>query len=350
MLTITIDGRSVDVPPGATILEAARRAGIVIPTLCHRDDLPPQGSCMVCAVKLAGRDAMVPACVMLAEDGMIVQSETDEVRAVRRAALELLLSDHVGDCAAPCRQADEHHVDWAEMVRRVAAGDLSGALAALEDACPPGTPAGKIDARKAMRACRRGQHDAPLALDRLLRHVLDSAGRAFAPRGPAAPPQSFSVHMGRLSEPEMRQLVSQASAAGPIIPAVGPEGDYTPDEVRAEAARCLHCDCRAARTCALRHWAEVYGARPGRYAGAPRRAFEQRLDHPRVVFEPGKCIDCGLCVRICQRRGERLGLAFVGRGFDVRVGVPLGGALSDALTTAAEECVSACPTGALAWK
>jgi NADH dehydrogenase/NADH:ubiquinone oxidoreductase subunit G len=69
-----------------------------------------------------------------------------------------------------------------------------------------------------------------------------------------------------------------------------------------------------------------------------------------VIFEPGKCIDCGLCIQIAAAAGETLGLAFVGRGFDVRVAVPLDHSLEAALQKVAAQCVAACPTAALAWK
>ena len=77
------------------------------------------------------------------------------------------------------------------------------------------------------------------------------------------------------------------------------------------------------------------------------RVFEQ-MEHPQIVYESGKCIACGLCIRIAHREGEKLGLAFIGRGFDVRVGVPFGKSLAEALTKSALACAAACPTGALA--
>jgi NADH dehydrogenase/NADH:ubiquinone oxidoreductase subunit G len=69
-----------------------------------------------------------------------------------------------------------------------------------------------------------------------------------------------------------------------------------------------------------------------------------------VIFEPGKCIDCGLCIQIATVAKEPLGLTFVGRGFDVRVGVPFDRSLEEALGRVAAECIAACPTAALAWR
>ena len=68
------------------------------------------------------------------------------------------------------------------------------------------------------------------------------------------------------------------------------------------------------------------------------------------MYESGKCIACGICVTLTREMGEDLGLAFIGRGFDVRVGVPFDAPLKDALRQAARRCVTHCPTGALAEK
>jgi NADH dehydrogenase/NADH:ubiquinone oxidoreductase subunit G len=92
-----LDGKPVSAEPGDMIFDAAQRAGVDIPALCRLPELkPPLTSCLVCLVKLNGK--FVPSCAVPVEEGMVVESETDEVRAMRRSALELLLSDHIGHC------------------------------------------------------------------------------------------------------------------------------------------------------------------------------------------------------------------------------------------------------------
>jgi len=102
-MQITLDGKLVSAESGETILDVARRTGIDIPTLCHLPEIkPPSTSCLVCLVKLndgvtqSGR--FVPSCAVLVEDGMVIESETEEVRSMRQSALELLLSDHISHC------------------------------------------------------------------------------------------------------------------------------------------------------------------------------------------------------------------------------------------------------------
>jgi ferredoxin len=154
---------------------------------------------------------------------------------------------------------------------------------------------------------------------------------------------------GRRKPTALRMTRPQISQSTKNLPRVVPRGEhagFTDEEARAEALRCLHCDCHKLDTCRLRKYAEMYGADGRRYRG-PRRRIGPREEHAGVVYEPGKCILCGLCVQIAQAAGETLGLAFIGRGFDVRVGVPFNEPLSEALRSAAKECIAACPTGAL---
>jgi predicted molibdopterin-dependent oxidoreductase YjgC len=103
-IEITIDGKRVVVPEGATILEATRKLGIETPTLCFLETLTPVNACRICVVELEGSRTLVPACSRKAEAGMIVQTESERVRLSRRLVLEFLASA-VDVSTAPTMQA-----------------------------------------------------------------------------------------------------------------------------------------------------------------------------------------------------------------------------------------------------
>lgn len=97
-ITLTIDGREVQAAKGMTVLEAARAAGIKIPTLCYHPELRPEGACRLCVVEVKGAKSLVASCVMPASNGMEVKTNTAFVREARRTALELLLANHPFEC------------------------------------------------------------------------------------------------------------------------------------------------------------------------------------------------------------------------------------------------------------
>ncbi len=175
------------------------------------------------------------------------------------------------------------------------------------------------------------------------RFLADADAQATAPR------KRFDSKIGPLIEGEIDEFAKESEPTNRVAPS-SPGGGFSPDEAAREARRCLHCDCRKADSCALRRYADEYQASQQRYSGAKRRRFERILQHANVVYEPGKCIKCGLCVRITRQAGERLGLTFIGRGFDLRIGVPFDEPLAAGLEKTAAECVRACPTGALSFR
>ena len=90
MVELSVDGQSVRVLEGSTILDACRLLGIDTPTLCYGDTLTPVNVCRVCVVELEGARTLVPSCSRKAEDGMVVRTDTERVRTSRRLVLELL--------------------------------------------------------------------------------------------------------------------------------------------------------------------------------------------------------------------------------------------------------------------
>ena len=506
MPVLTIDHHPVSVPDGSTILDAAVAAGVAIPTICFRGGCSASTSCMVCVVKLHGRANFVPACSMPAEDGMEVESETPEVFAARRTALELLLSDHAGDCEAPCRFLCPAGINIPEMLRAIGRNAWEESLEIIRRDTPLAAVLGYTCSRPCEKGCRRGIADKSVDICTLKRNVAVWGLESNIPdsRPPAEPREEtvavigagpagitaayflrrwgFQVTIfekashagGRLRTEYETQLpayilrrelqfalpegipefqvnydspvedeetfydltsdfgavliaapqdflkekltsqrkscatrlpnvfaagsgvIAESSGKKPIIRSVAegrdaaesirqflahrqPEGKEafysvrlgkpTKDEMDSllgsrrppsggelpndnplrfsaatEAARCLHCDCRAAETCRLRIHAREYHADAKRFsAETPRRENLVDARHTKILFESGKCIACGLCIQS--------GLAWFGRGYDVRVGIPFADLPEDAIPPdLLEECVRRCPTAAIAWR
>jgi ferredoxin len=533
-VAITIDGKPVELENGQTILDGARKLGIDIPTLCFLERTGPMTSCLVCIVKLKlnGRTSVVPSCGMKVVPGMVIESETDEMRQMRRTALELLLSDHVGDCFAPCQRICPLKLEIPEMLRHVSESRLDDAVTLVRETLPLASVTGRLCNRPCEQGCRRGTWDDSMAIRDTERNVADAAFRtSFTPRckpatgrkvaivgsGPAGlsaawlltreghactvltrsssaggtlrtksaellepvpgtdssvvdnevrllgamgiafrcssnvaaaqlnelastfdavilaigdtaksqapalglaatttglksdpgtalttianvfvagaaakpipqvtraisegqavarcvdqflkgepilrPGKTFSSIMGKVDKDEVEAFVKSTCSpngshrscgtCGVVRESEGAPGAPTGGvDASTEALRCLHCDCRAVGDCSLQYYSDKLGADPGRFR-QHRRRFEQH-EHPGdILYEPGKCILCGICVEIAKQASEPLGLTFVGRGFDVRVAAPMNKEFESGLQKVAAECVEGCPTGAISFR
>ncbi len=99
MVHITINGTVLEVPEGANVLTAALENGIYIPHLCHHKDLNPLGSCRMCIVEVEGQKGVTTSCTLKAKEGMVIRTDSDEIKRLRMLALELLLTGHPEDCS-----------------------------------------------------------------------------------------------------------------------------------------------------------------------------------------------------------------------------------------------------------
>ncbi len=519
MPRVTIDNQTIDVPEGSTVLQAARKLGIDIPTLCHYDGLKPETSCMICLVKLADRNGLVPSCATPVEDGMCVESETPEVHQVRKTGLELLLTDHLGDCVAPCQHTCPTHMNIPQMLRQVAAGELEDAIETVKQDIALPAVLGRVCPDLCERTCRRNDVDSPAAICLVKRHVADvdlatqrpylppqqpatgkrvaiigagptglscayhlqqfghactifdehaepggmlltdfdetqlprsvlagevgvirelgavfemnvrigaeksiadlsrdfdavlvaagamkdaqiealglpascgrlqvnlkthetplagvfAAGDAALPskmavrsvaagksaarcidlyvsgQGVTGAHKMFNVRIGKLAKEEVDSVAAGASEVDRVVPIHGVTGGLTAEEAQQESARCLHCDCSSHGDCGLQGFADRYGVTAPKNPSR-RQELARHYQHANIIFEPGKCILCGLCVQVAREAGEPLGLTFIGRGFDVRIDVPFDGTLADGLQKVGERCAEVCPVGALSKK
>ncbi|MFW6169267.1 MAG: 2Fe-2S iron-sulfur cluster-binding protein [Planctomycetota bacterium] len=514
MPTITIDDQTVEVRDGATILEAAEQLNIEIPTLCFMKGYTPSTSCLVCAVKDRKTGKYLPACATRAVDAMQLDNITDEVSDMRRMALELLLSNHAGDCLAPCFFACPAHMDIPLMLEQIGQRNVHEAIKTVKRDIALPAVLGRICPKPCEKACRRKGIDTPVAICELKRYVADADLDTEDPYMPACRPATgsqvaivglgptglaasyylrqqghecvvyekqpeaggrlrvevdakdlprsvldreieqvlrlgtqvhwetaivekekldslreqfdavllacgavevqqverwgltparrgitvdrgtyqteseglfaagnavrgkglvvrsvadgkeaaqtidsylsegkvrgvsrpFSSKMNKLSEQELAQFLEGSESAAREEPEEGQE--YTADAAATQADRCLACDCVAHGDCKLERYSIMYQADPGRFSGQ-RRRYEVVNRHGNVIFEPGKCIKCELCVKIAASAQQPLGLSFVGRGFDTEVQVPFGDNMDAALSEVARRCVECCPTAAL---
>jgi len=99
VLTLTVDGIEVAVPAGASLLDAVRAAGAELPTLCHLDGLTPVAACRLCLVEVEGSGKLQPACATAAVEGVVIQTQTPELREYRRMAVELFFAEGNHICA-----------------------------------------------------------------------------------------------------------------------------------------------------------------------------------------------------------------------------------------------------------
>jgi len=131
-MKLEINGRTVEANAGDTVLAAARRAGVKIPTLCHYEGLPPSGACRMCVVEIEGQRGLVPSCAFPAANGLKVQTHSPRAIDARRTLVELLLANHPDDCLYCARNGECQLQDLAEQLgvrrRRYFGGRTPGRL------------------------------------------------------------------------------------------------------------------------------------------------------------------------------------------------------------------------------
>jgi ferredoxin len=518
LITLTINDRKVTVPPGCTILQAAQKTNIEIPTLCFLKDFEPYTSCMICVVHDIQSNQLIPACSARVVEGMEIQTENINVQEARKDTLDLLLSEHVGNCEAPCMRACPAYMNIPLMIRQIKEYRFEEAIRTVKKNIALPAVLGRICPAPCERGCNRRYLDQEISIcllkrfvadfdlsstspyipeckdnsgkkvaiigsgpaglaaayylaqeghacniydqkeqpggllryavpdDKLEKRILDaeietirvlgvtfrmkkSLGRDFSlaeihkeynavilaigvidsgqkyltgikqfSHGIAVNKKTFETDipgifaggnaisegrmairslahgkfiatsvnqllnnqymtgfrrrfnsvMGRLMDGEGQQYAKQASHLAPVNPQQGISLGYREIEAVQESERCFRCDCRKKSTCNLRKYADKYEATQLRFKTSGRKRFELDVTHDEVLYEPGKCIKCGLCVKITEKVGEKFGLTFINRGFNIRVAVPLKEDIKKGLEIAALQCVEACPTAALA--
>ncbi|MCL2400090.1 MAG: FAD-dependent oxidoreductase [Defluviitaleaceae bacterium] len=166
-MTITLNKKEVQVQPGQTILEVAQSNDVAIPTLCHDPRVLPQGNCGLCIVEVEGQQQLKRACATEVMPGMVINTESPRVKDTRKTLLELLLSNHTGDCRAPCMLACPAQTDCQGYVALIANGQYKEAASLIREKLPLPSSIGRICPHPCETECRRKLAESPVNISAL---------------------------------------------------------------------------------------------------------------------------------------------------------------------------------------
>lgn len=172
-VSITLDNIRVEAPAGSTIREVAEANGIHIPTFCYDDRLKPYASCFLCVVEVENARGLLPACSTQVTPGMVIRTGSEKVMKARKVALELLLSDHAGDCVAPCESTCPAHIDIQGYIAHIANGNPEAAVRLIKKSNPLPVVCGRICPHPCELQCRRGLVDEPVSINPLKRFASE---------------------------------------------------------------------------------------------------------------------------------------------------------------------------------
>src|SRR5690554_419042 len=173
VIHLNINGKEVKGNAGDTILDIAKANGIEIPTMCFDERVEIYGSCGLCVVEVEGVPKLLRACATIASDGMIINTNSPVIRSSRKTALDLLLSDHVGDCYAPCKRACPGNTDCQGYVGLIANGEFKEALKLIKEQLPLPASIGRVCPHPCEDACRRQLVEEPVSIAYLKSFVAD---------------------------------------------------------------------------------------------------------------------------------------------------------------------------------
>lgn len=183
-IKVTINGKEITAEKGQTILQIAEKNGIEIPTLCYIEEIKPYGACGLCTVEVEGMPKLLRACSAVAGDGMVISTDTPRIRQSRKIALELLMSDHTGDCKGPCSLNCPAGTDCQGYVKLISQGKFKEAVALVKDRVPLPASIGRVCPHPCETACRRKLVEEPISIAFLKSFAADEdlkSGDKFMP-------------------------------------------------------------------------------------------------------------------------------------------------------------------------
>jgi len=170
---LNIDGKEVSGIAGQTILEVATENDIYIPTLCFDERTAIYGACGLCVCEVEGNPKMVKACATEIAPNMIIKTNTEKVLESRKTNLELLLSNHIGDCKAPCAINCPAGTDCQGYVGLIANGQFEAAIELIKDKIPLPAAIGRVCPHPCEDNCRRKLVEEPISIQWLKRFAAD---------------------------------------------------------------------------------------------------------------------------------------------------------------------------------
>ncbi|WP_456321265.1 FAD-dependent oxidoreductase, partial [Palaeococcus sp. (in: euryarchaeotes)] len=170
MVKVTINGKEFDVPEEKPLIEFLREI-THIPGFCYNEAIDPYGSCRLCLVKTAR--GITTSCTLKPTEGLSIETLSDEVIEMRRTALELILSDHYGDCIGPCQQGCPAHSDVQGYLALIAMERYHDAVKLMKEKFILPAVLGRVCPAFCEDECRRNLVDEPLAIRQLKRFAAD---------------------------------------------------------------------------------------------------------------------------------------------------------------------------------
>lgn len=193
-IKVTINGKVYEGKQGETIREVAKRNGIGIPVLCDRSQIDPFGSCRLCLVEQDKARYPVVACAAPIFDGIVVNTETEQIRNLRKIDMELLFSNHFADCVAPCNLTCPAGIDIQGYVGLAANGEYADAEKLIKQKVPFPGVLGRVCPAPCQKECRRNLVEETVSIKFIKRFISDKnfeKGTRFIP--PVAPPSGKTV-------------------------------------------------------------------------------------------------------------------------------------------------------------
>ena len=187
-IKVIINGKICTGRAGQTLLEIAQNNGIEIPNLCHNGELKHYGGCSLCVVEAEGSPKLLRACSTVAQDGQVIYTESERVVRTRKTSIELLMSDHDGDCRGPCVLNCPASVNAQGYVQPIARGDDKEAVRIIKERLPMPACIGRVCPHPCEDGCRRQMVEESISIAYLKYFAADrviQAGGYLPPKAAA---------------------------------------------------------------------------------------------------------------------------------------------------------------------